>query len=690
MKKIVALAIGLLIVVGLLPNALWAWCWIRDTDLEECSTPGTYVESCCDGNLIRWSGAGMTFQISTSTSSALRTYIQNAMDRWNDVAMSTFTFNYGGLTSTAAYGFDSVNLVNIDSDFCTHNPGDCGQYILGFSGTWTSGSGASIEAVESDIVLNGEEFSWGDGSGSTYDTEAVILHEAGHSAGLSHAGDNCRAAGSAGCGPEVPEATMYYALNVGIPTDKATLELDDVAAMVYGYPRSTFRVQVVDESATPLNAAQVELLDSAAPVNGTNSSEGGSVYGDVTNSAVLFGDGAASNTYVAATPFNATNASGYTNYIYPVTQDIRVQVTDTACDATTTQSHSVAAGISTLVVALTLTGEDHRGPALAVTSHANNQSVNTASITLQGTASDASSASQCENGIQQVTVNGIRASNDTAVGSGTANWSAPVTLTPGSNAFAIVATDNSGNNNTTTVNLNIIYDNVAPTVTLVSPADGAIDVPLSDAISVQFSEAMKASTLTAATFTVDNGVTGAVTYNAGTHIATLTPSSALSNLTTYTVTLTTGIQDAAGNPLAGSYTWSFTTVNDATAPTVVQTLPAAGATGTGTSIVLSVRFSEAMNSSSITTSTFTVNNGVTGSISYNSSTFTATFHPDHALSLGTNYTVTLSTGVQDLAGNGLAAPYTWSFTTANPTSTNTDGGGGSSGGGCFIDLLRRF
>ena len=148
MKKIVALGIGLLMVAGLLPNALWAWCWIRDTDVEECGTSGTYVESCCNGNLIKWTGLppGMTYRISFSTASGLRSYIRNAMNRWNVVAMSTFTFTEGGLTTRINYAYDGVNLVNIDSNFCTHNPGVCGMGILGFSGTWTSGSGAAIEA----------------------------------------------------------------------------------------------------------------------------------------------------------------------------------------------------------------------------------------------------------------------------------------------------------------------------------------------------------------------------------------------------------------------------------------------------------------------------------------------------------------------------------------------------------------
>jgi len=289
-------------------------------------------------------------------------------------------------------------------------------------------------------------------------------------------------------------------------------------------------------------------------------------------------------------------------------------------------------------------------------------------------------------------VNGNRANNDTAVGNATANWSADVALTVGANHFIIVATDDSASQNTTIVNLTIIYDNTPPTVLQVSPADGAADVSFVDVISVQFSEAMNASTLTAATFTVDNGVTGAITYDAGTHTATLTPGSPLGNFTTYTVTLNPGITDAAGNPLAGTpYSWSFTTVDDLVAPTVIQVSPPDGTSAAGASTVFWVRFSEAMNAATLDSSTFSVDNGVTGSVTYNNANYSAMFYPSQPLSYSTTYRVTLSTEVRDLAGNGLAAPYTWSITTAaepsylpRPSSSST---GSGSGGGCFIGLL---
>ena len=88
----------------------------------------------------------------------------------------------------------------------------------------------------------------------------------------------------------------------------------------------------------------------------------------------------------------------------------------------------------------------------------------------------------------------------------------------------------------------------------------ATGVAVDTTVSVTFSEAMDASTITASSFTLD-GVSGSVSYDSGSYTATFTPSANLSYSTTYTATLSTAITDAAGNPLASAYSWSFTTTS---------------------------------------------------------------------------------------------------------------------------------
>jgi PKD repeat protein len=68
-------------------------------------------------------------------------------------------------------------------------------------------------------------------------------------------------------------------------------------------------------------------------------------------------------------------------------------------------------------------------------------------VTLAGVASDLGHGA---NGISMVTVNGVEASGDTAGNGGTANWSLPVSLSVGTNVFAVIACDASPNTNTTT------------------------------------------------------------------------------------------------------------------------------------------------------------------------------------------------------------------------------------------------
>jgi methionine-rich copper-binding protein CopC len=108
-----------------------------------------------------------------------------------------------------------------------------------------------------------------------------------------------------------------------------------------------------------------------------------------------------------------------------------------------------------------------------------------------------------------------------------------------------------------------IPDTIAPTVTATSPANNATGVAVTSQVTVTFSEAMDASTITTATvkLNVSGGapVAGTVTYDAATHIATFHPTASLLPNTNYTGTVTTGAKDAAGNSLATTFTFVFKT-----------------------------------------------------------------------------------------------------------------------------------
>ncbi len=105
--------------------------------------------------------------------------------------------------------------------------------------------------------------------------------------------------------------------------------------------------------------------------------------------------------------------------------------------------------------------------------------------------------------------------------------------------------------------------------------------------------------------------------------------------------------------------------DDTTSPNVVSTNPTDKTEGIPLDAVITATFNEDVVEASLTTS-FTLETGgtpVPGSVTYNSSTQTATFTPDSNLSSFTDYTATITTDVEDLAGNQMADNYTWNFTT---------------------------
>ncbi len=208
-------------------------------------------------------------------------------------------------------------------------------------------------------------------------------------------------------------------------------------------------------------------------------------------------------------------------------------------------------------------------------------------------------------------------------------------------------------------------DSTAPAVASTSPANSASNGGIIN-VTATFSESMDTATMTGSNFYLSaggNNVSGSVSYSGA--IATFMPSSNLSYGTTYTATITTGAKDVAGNAMAANYSWTFTTSNepDTTAPTVYSTSPANGATNLGIAINVTATFSESMDQATMIGANFSLSDGnnVSGSVSYSGTT--ATFTPSSDLSYGTTYTATITTDTKDVAGNAMAANYSWTFTT---------------------------
>ena len=129
--------------------------------------------------------------------------------------------------------------------------------------------------------------------------------------------------------------------------------------------------------------------------------------------------------------------------------------------------------------------------------------------------------------------------------------------------------------------------------------------------------------------------------------------------------------DIAGNvETVGS---GISVLVDKAAPSVVSNGPADGATNVSIATNITAVFSEDIDPATINGTTFTLkdnnNNPITGTVTYDPASRTATFRPSSPLNYSTTYTATISTGVKDLAGTGLAANKSWSFATMLLTSS---------------------
>ena len=216
------------------------------------------------------------------------------------------------------------------------------------------------------------------------------------------------------------------------------------------------------------------------------------------------------------------------------------------------------------------------------------------------------------------------------------------------------------------VDVEIPIECSAPEVIGFSPADAAVDVAVGSDIRVTFSKAVAAGTVTADTFTVDNGgpVAGTVTVAGNRKSATFNPDVDLQYQTAYTVTATAGIQDKAGNPLVPDSATFTTTEPDTTSPEVVNVTPADGALDLPVGGDVTVTFSEPIEPATLNSGSFGLVNGgaVPGSVVAATDALSATFTPDGPLAYETPYQVSVTGDVTDTSGNALA-PFASSFTT---------------------------
>lgn len=204
---------------------------------------------------------------------------------------------------------------------------------------------------------------------------------------------------------------------------------------------------------------------------------------------------------------------------------------------------------------------------------------------------------------------------------------------------------------------------IIPKILTTDPTKLATNVALNKSVTATFSAPMSSATLTSSTFTLMNGainIVGVVSYTGV--VATFNPNNDLKSNTVYTATIKAGVKNVNGTPLAKDSVWTFTTAT-VLAPTVILTDPADQDASVALNQNVTATFSEAMNSATISTTTFTIMEGlnpVSGVVSYAANT--ATFNPNSDFVAGKTYTAKITNGVQNVGGTNMASDYVWSFT----------------------------
>jgi len=237
-------------------------------------------------------------------------------------------------------------------------------------------------------------------------------------------------------------------------------------------------------------------------------------------------------------------------------------------------------------------------------------------------------------------------------------------------SLATSYTDTAGNTGPAATTLNYVVDTTAPSVSSFTLSDTALITGDNATVTLVFSEAV-ASFSSSADITVANGTLAAMTSTDNiTWAGTFTPTANTED-DNNTLSLATSYTDTAGNTGPAATTLNY--VVDTTAPTV-SSISTTADNQSSVSITdnITVTFSEAMDTTYVTTSTSDTN--CAGTIRVSSDNFsscvkmssepassnsnrTFTLDPYDNLTRLTTYLTRVTTGVKDTAGNAMSSQY---------------------------------
>lgn len=221
-----------------------------------------------------------------------------------------------------------------------------------------------------------------------------------------------------------------------------------------------------------------------------------------------------------------------------------------------------------------------------------------------------------------------------------------------------------------------IYENrKSPRVIKNYPDTNATDVPLDTYVIVDFNLPLLGSRVTDSTIKVNDGardIDGKTVYSDKERQLIFVPGRNLEYGKVYRVTLSSmQVESVHGFKMTENHSWTFSTKKprDEAPPEIIATSPIDGSYDVSEQARIGATFSEEMDPVSLNKYTIILSDGsqdVPGRITYDKRTSKAAFFPLEKLKSGTKYTVMVSTGAKDQAGNAMQSAREWTFTTKKP------------------------
>ena len=221
----------------------------------------------------------------------------------------------------------------------------------------------------------------------------------------------------------------------------------------------------------------------------------------------------------------------------------------------------------------------------------------------------------------------------------------------------------------------------SPSIVTMRPGYGATGVPTSSVITLFANAPLNTSTVNGGVHVSQNGVLvsgSANTIGDGTSVE-FVPTGSFTYGALIEVNVDQTVTDQYGNPLTAFY-GSFTVVGNptTTAPAVIAASPTNGAQGVPLNAAVFVQFSQALNPSSVSSSTAYLtdqnNSIVPATVTLLPSGNTIEIKPSSNLTAGTSptstsYNVNVTIGVQNTSGVALAGLYSGYFYTGTAVDT---------------------